>query len=322
MARMRSLLCKAACLLLAFTTYAAAQDYPTKPVRIVVPFPPGAVNDFVGRILATELSERLGKQFIVENRAGAGGVTGAEHVANAPKDGYTFLIVSQATAVNPWLRKLPYDPANAFVPVGVVLTAPNAVVAHPSVPANSIKELIALAKSKPGQLQYASSGVGTFLHLGGELFKIMAGVDILHVPFKGAAPAMIDVVGGHTQLAFASATTAMTHIRSGKLKALAVGGHRRSPTLPDVPTVAEAGVPGYHAANWVGLVAPAGTPPEIIARLHKEITEIQNMPKVQQQITNAGGEILRMSVAEFGAFQASELAKWGKVVKEAKIPAQ
>lgn len=322
MPSLRALLLKAAGLMLAFTACAAAQDYPTKPVRIVVPFPPGAVNDFVGRLLATELSERLGKQFIVDNRAGAGGAVGAEFVANAAKDGYTLLIVSQATAVNPWLRKLPYDPANAFTPVAIMLTAPNAVVVHPSLPANSIKELIALAKAKPGQLQYASSGVGTFLHLGAELFKIMAGVDILHVPFKGAAPAMIDVVGGHTQLAFASATTAMPHVRSGKLRALGLGGKKRSPALPDVPTVAEAGVPGYEAANWVGLVAPAGTPPAIVARLHKEISEIQDVPKVQQQITNAGGEMLRMSVAEFGAFQKSELAKWGRVVKEAGIPAQ
>jgi tripartite-type tricarboxylate transporter receptor subunit TctC len=322
MPRLRTLLFAAASILLASTPFAAAQDYPNKPVRIVVPFPPGAINDIVGRILATELSERWGKQFVVENRGGAGGTIGAEMVANAPKDGYTFLIVSQATAVNPHLYKLPYDPQKAFTPVAIVVTAPNVVSVNPTVPAKSLKELIALAKAKPGSLQYASSGVGTFLHLGGELFKLMAGVDILHVPFKGAAPALIDVVGGHTQVAFGSTSSTLTHLRSGKLRALAVGGGVRSPALPDVPTVIEAGVPGYEASNWVGLVAPSGTPAEIIARLHKEIAEIQNSPKVQKQLAAAGADIRRMSVAEFGAFQTSELEKWGKVVRQAGIKAQ
>jgi tripartite-type tricarboxylate transporter receptor subunit TctC len=322
MPRLRTLLFAAASILFASTPFAAAQDYPNKPVRIVVPFPPGAINDIVGRILATELSERWGKQFVVENRGGAGGTIGAEMVANAPKDGYTFLIVSQATAVNPHLYKLPYDPQKAFTPVAIVVTAPNVVSVNPTVPAKSLKELIALAKAKPGSLQYASSGVGTFLHLGGELFKLMAGVDILHVPFKGAAPALIDVVGGHTQVAFGSTSSTLTHLRSGKLRALAVGGGVRSPALPDVPTVIEAGVPGYEASNWVGLVAPSGTPAEIIARLHKEIAEIQNSPKVQKQLAAAGADIRRMSVAEFGAFQTSELEKWGKVVRQAGIKAQ
>jgi tripartite-type tricarboxylate transporter receptor subunit TctC len=322
MPRLRTLLFAAASILLASTPFAAAQDYPNKPVRIVVPFPPGAINDIVGRILATELSERWGKQFVVENRGGAGGTIGAEMVANAPKDGYTFLIVSQATAVNPHLYKLPYDPQKAFTPVAIVVTAPNVVSVNPTVPAKSLKELIALAKAKPGSLQYASSGVGTFLHLGGELFKLMAGIDILHVPFKGAAPALIDVAGGHTQVAFGSTSSTLTHLRSGKLRALAVGGAVRSPALPDVPTVIEAGVPGYEASNWVGLVAPSGTPAEIIARLHKEIAEIQNSPKVQKQLAAAGADIRRMSVAEFGAFQTSELEKWGKVVRQAGIKAQ
>jgi len=322
MPTLRALLLQSAGLLLALTTFATAQDYPNRPGKIVVPFPPGAINDIVGRIIAAELSERWGKQFIVENRGGAGGVMGAEIVANAPKDGYTLLIVSLATAVNPHLYKLSYEPVKSFAPVSLIVSAPNVVSVNPGLPIHSIKELIAAAKAKPGSLQYASSGVGTFLHLGGELFKLMAGVDLLHVPFKGAAPALIDVAGGHTQVAFGSTSSTMTHARSGKLRTLGVGAAQRSPAYPDVPTVIEAGLPGYEAANWVGLVAPAGTPADVVAKLHKEIAEIQNSPKAQQQFAAAGADIVRMSVAEFGAFQQSELVKWGKVVKEAGIKAQ
>jgi tripartite-type tricarboxylate transporter receptor subunit TctC len=315
------LLLKAAGILLALTVSAAAQDYPSKPVRIVVPFPPGALNDTVGRVIAAELSERLGKQFIVDNRGGAGGVIGAEVVANAPKDGYTLLIVSLATAVNPHLYKLPFEPVKAFTPVSMIVTAPNVVAVYPGLPAHSIKELIALAKQQPGALQYGSSGIGTFVHLGGELFKMAAGIDMLHVPFKGTAPAMIDLMAGNTKVTFGSTTSTMPHLRSGRVRALALGGAQRSPALPDLPTVTEAGLP-YEASNWIGLVAPAGTPAAVVERLHKEIASIQNSPKVQQQLAAEGADIARMSVAEFGAFQASELAKWGKVVKEAGIKAQ
>jgi tripartite-type tricarboxylate transporter receptor subunit TctC len=315
------LLLKAAGILLALTVSAAAQDYPSKPVRIVVPVPPGALNDTVGRVIAAELSERLGKQFIVDNRGGAGGVIGAEVVANAPKDGYTLLIVSLATAVNPHLYKLPFEPVKAFTPVSMIVTAPNVVAVYPGLPAHSIKELIALAKQQPGALQYGSSGIGTFVHLGGELFKMAAGIDMLHVPFKGTAPAMIDLMAGNTKVTFGSTTSTMPHLRSGRVRALALGGAQRSPALPDLPTVTEAGLP-YEASNWIGLVAPAGTPAAVVERLHKEIAGIQNSPKVQQQLAAEGADIARMSVAEFGAFQASELAKWGKVVKEAGIKAQ
>ena len=319
---MRALPLQIAAVLLALTTLAAAQDYPNKPVRIVVPFPPGALNDLVGRIVAAELSERLGKQFIVDNRGGAGGVIGAEIVANAPKDGYTLLIVSLATAVNPWLYKLPFEPVKAFAPISLIVTAPNVIAVYPGLPAHSIKEMIALAKAKPGEVQYGSSGVGTFVHLGGELFKLAAGIDMLHVPFKGTAPAMIDLMAGNTKVTFGSTTSTMPHLRSGKVRALGLGGAQRSPALPDVPTVIEAGLPGYEASNWIGLVAPAGTPAAVVERLHREIASIQNSPKVQQQFANEGADIARMSIAEFGAFQASELAKWGRVVKEAGIKAQ
>jgi tripartite-type tricarboxylate transporter receptor subunit TctC len=318
----KSWLLMAAATLAAVTTAAAAQDYPTKPVRIVVPFPPGAINDFVGRTVATHLSNRLGKQFIVENRAGAGGVVGSELVANAPKDGHTLLVVSLAITVNPWLYKLPYDHNKAWQPVAIVATAPNVIAVHPDVPAESAKDLIALAKKQPGKLQYGSSGIGTFLHLGPELFKIMAGVDILHVPYKGAAPAMVDVIGGRTQMVAASIPSTIAHLRSGKLRAIGVGATKRSGLLPDVPTISESGLPGYEAANWFGIVAPAGTPAPIIEELHKEISSMQDASEIQKQFANQGADIVRMSSAEFGKFIASETAKWGGVVKKAGIKAQ
>jgi tripartite-type tricarboxylate transporter receptor subunit TctC len=319
MLSLRAFALNCAAALLALTTAAAAQDYPTKPVRIIVPFPPGAINDTVGRALATHLSERLGKQFIVENRAGAGGIVAAELVANAPKDGHTLMIVSLAITVLPWMHTLPYDTVKSFTPVAIVATAPNVAVVNQELPAKSISELIALAKARPGKLQYASSGVGTFLHLGPELFKIMAGVDILHVPFRGAGPAMIDVIGGHTHMAFASVPSAIAHIRSGKLRALGVGAAQRNALIPDVPTVSEGGLPGYTAANWIGVVAPAGTPDAIIAKLHKEISAIQDSPELQKQFANEGADLIRMSSAEFGDFIVAEIAKWGRVVKEAGI---
>jgi tripartite-type tricarboxylate transporter receptor subunit TctC len=316
MAGMHRLLAVAAAVGLVLTAAARAEDYPSRPVRLVVPFPPGGINDIVGRVLSQHLGERLGKQVIVDNRGGAGGIVGAEIVANAPKDGHTLLIVSLATAVNPWLYTLP------FAPVSMLVAAPNVVTVNPTLPVNSIKELVALAKGKPGELQYASSGVGTFLHLAGELFKIEAGVDILHIPFRGAGPALIDVVAGNTKIAFGSVTSSIGHIRGGKLKPLGVGNATRSPTLPDVPTVIEAGVPGYQAANWIGVVTTAGTPEPIVERLHKEVAAILDMPDVQKQFASQGADIVHMSAAEFGAFSASEIVKWGRVVKTAGIKAQ
>ncbi len=319
---MRTLLLKAAALLVALTATAAAQDYPTKPVRLIIPFPPGGSNDVVGRMIATQLSERLGKQVIVDNRAGAGGVIGTEVAANSPNDGYTLLIISIAHTVNPWLYTLKYDPIKSFTPVGILASGPNVVAINPGLPVNSIKELIALAKKEPGKLQYASAGVGSFQHLGGELFKLEAGVDLLHVPFKGGGPSMIDVIGGHTKIVFSSLVQTTPHIKSGKLKALATGGDKRSPVLPDVPTVAEAGVPTYRAVNWWGIVAPAGTPQPIVAKLHKAIGEVQNTPAVKEQFAREGADIVQMSPEEFGKFIQSEMTKWGRVVKEGKIKAQ
>ena len=269
-----------------------------------------------------QLSERLGKQFIVENRSGAGGTLGSEYVAHAPKDGYTLLIVSLAGAVNRWLYPLSFDPVTSFAPIASIVTTPAVVAVNPDLPAKSLKEFVALAKEKPGGVQYASSGVGTFLHLAGELFKTSAGVDLLHIPFKGAGPAMIDVIGGHSQAVFASVASTAPHARSGKLRALAVAAATRSPALPDVPTAAEAGVPSYEAANWIGIVAPAGTPEAIVAKLHTEISAALDAPELQKRFASAGAVPLRMNPAQFGAYMAAETEKWGRVVKAGKIKAQ
>jgi tripartite-type tricarboxylate transporter receptor subunit TctC len=316
------------CLLLALTALlslalpALAQDYPSKPVRLIIPFPPGGSNDVVGRLIATQLSERLGKQVVVDNRSGAGGVSGTEIAAHAPPDGYTLLIISIAHAVNPWLYKLSYDPIKAFTPVAILASGPNVLVVNPSLGVNSVAELVARAKKQPGELQYASAGIGSFQHLGGELFKLEAGVDILHVPFRGGGPAMIDVIGGHTKVMFSSLVQTTPHIKSGKLKALGTGGKTRSPVLPDVPTIAEAGVPSYEAVNWWGVFAPAGTPPAIVEALHKEITALQQSPVVQKQFETEGASIVSMGSAEFGRFVEAETKKWERVVKEGKIKAE
>ena len=321
MRRARLALSMAAGLLVALTATVAAQDYPTKPVRLIVPFPPGGSNDVVGRIVATGLGERLGKQVLIDNRGGAGGVLGTEVAANAAPDGYTLLVISLAHTVNPGLYKLKYDPIKSFVPVAMLGSGVNVLCVHPSVPVNTLQELLALAKQKPGTLNYATAGAGSFQHMGSELFKLMAGVDIVHVPFRGGGPAMIDVVGGHSQIVLSSLIQTMPHIRSGKLKPLGTGGKTRSPILPDVPTIAEAGVPGYEMANWWGIVAPAGTPQAIVDRLGKEIGVVLASPETQKVFSNEGAEVVQKTGAEFGAFIESELAKWQRVVKEAKIKA-
>ncbi len=319
MHKARQSLLKALGVLLALTTAAAAQDYPTKPLRLIIPFPPGGSNDVVGRIVATQLGERLGKQVVVDNRGGAGGVLGTEVAANAPPDGYTLLVISLAHTVNPGLYKLRYDPIKSFLPVAMIGSGANVLSVHPSVPVSSVQELIALAKQKPGELNYASAGPGSFQHMGSELFKLMANVDIVHVPFKGGGPAMIDVVGGHSHVLFSSLVQTMPHIRSGKLRALGTGGVKRSAILPDVPTIAEAGVPGYEMANWWGIVAPAGTPQAVVDRLSKELAVVLSAPETQKQFSTEGAEVVQKTPAEFGQFIETELTKWQRVVKEANI---
>jgi tripartite-type tricarboxylate transporter receptor subunit TctC len=317
-----SLLVKIAGLVLALTASAAAQDYPVKPVRLVVPFPPGGSNDVVGRMIAQQLSDRLGKQVVVDNRGGAGGVLGTELVANAMPDGYTLLVISLAHAVSPWLYKLNYDPIKSFAPVSILASGPNVLVVHPELPVHSVGELIVLAKQKPGVLNYASAGIGSFQHMGAELFKLTAGVDIVHVPYKGGGPAMTDVLGGHTRIMFSSLVQTSGFVRNGQLRALGTGGSHRSPVLPEVPTIAEAGLPGYEATNWWGIVAPAGTPPAIVEKLHKEISAVQNSEQTRKQFETEGAEIVQMGSAEFGTFIASEIKKWERVVKESGIKAE
>jgi tripartite-type tricarboxylate transporter receptor subunit TctC len=324
MPRSASLPLVAAAFVLALTAFAAAQDYPTKPIRMIIPFPPGGGSDVTGRVVATALGERLGKQVIVDNRAGAGGVVGSELAANAPKDGYTLLMVSLAHTVNPWLYALNgrYDPIKSFAPVAIVAASPVVLVVNPNLPVHSVADLLALAKQQPGKLQYASAGIGSVTHLAGELFKHTAKVDMLHVPFRGAGPATIDVVGGHTSLMFGGLLATVPHIRSGKLRALGVGSLKRNAILPEVPTIAEAGVAGYETINWFGLVAPAGTPPAIIERLHREITAVQDLPEVQKQFDADGATVMRMTPVEFGDYMIADMSKWERVVKEAGIKAQ
>jgi tripartite-type tricarboxylate transporter receptor subunit TctC len=289
---------------------------------MIIPFPPGGSNDVVGRLIATHLGDRLGKQVVVDNRSGAGGVIGTEFAAKSPPDGYTLLVISIAHAVNPWLYKLAYDPIKDFSPVGLLARGANVLVVHPSLPVGSVKELIDLAKSKPGDLPYASAGIGSFEHVGGELFKLMAGVDLLHVPFRGGGPALVDTVGGHTKVMFSSLVQTVPQIRDGKLRALGTGGPMRSPVLPDVPTISEAGVPGYEAVNWWGVAAPAATPPVIVGRLSREIEAVQKSDDVQEQLALQGAEAVVMKPAEFGAYIVSEMNKWEKVVKQGGIKAE
>ena len=317
-----SLMLKIAAVLLALSVPAAAQDYPTKPIRLIIPFPPGGSNDVVGRMIALQLGERLGRQVIVDNRGGAGGIIGTEAASKAAPDGYTLLIISIAHAVSPWLYKLQYDPIKSFVPVSILASGPNVLVVHPSLGVHSVTELIALAKEKPGQLNYASAGIGSFQHLGGELFKLTAGIDMVHVPYKGGGPAMTDVLGGYTKIMFSSMVQTTPFVLNGQLRALGTSGARRNPALPDVPTIAEAGLPGYEATNWWGIVAPAGTPPEIVEKLHTEIAAVQESPKTKEQFAAQGADIVQMTSAEFGSFIEKEINKWERVVKEAGIKAE
>jgi tripartite-type tricarboxylate transporter receptor subunit TctC len=310
---------KTVALLLAFTAAAGAKGYPTKPVRLIVPFAPGGSVDTMARTIAVRLGERLGRQVVADNRPGASGIIATELAVNSPPDGHTLLMMSFTHTMSPWLHKLPYDPRRAFIPVALLGRGVSVLSATPSLSANSVRDLIALAKSKPKQLHFANAGLGTFTHVSSVLFAMMAGIEVEHVPFKGSGPAMLDVIGGHTELLLNSIVIAQPHLRSGKLKALAVSDTKRSAVLPDLPTIDEAGVPGYEAANWWGIAVPAGTPPPVIERLHREITALQNSDELRQQFARDGAEIVQISTAEFGRFFLAEIEKWGKVAKEANI---
>jgi tripartite-type tricarboxylate transporter receptor subunit TctC len=309
-------------LLLLFAGMAHGQPYPSKPIRLIVPFPPGGSNDIVGRMVGAQLGERLGQSVVVDNRGGAGGTIGSDMAAKAAPDGYTLLLISVAHAFNPAMyKKLPYDPEKAFAPIGMVAAGPVALTVHPSVPARSVEELIALAKANPGKLNYATAGIGSFQHLASELFKLQTGVDMVHIPYKGGGPAMMDTIAGQAQINMASLIQVIPHAKSGKLRLLATSGTKRSSLFPDVPTVAEA-VPGYDATNWWGLVAPAGTPQPILAKLHAELEALLRTDETRKRLESEGADVIRMTPAEFGRFIAEETQKWAKVVKQAGVTAE
>jgi len=302
-----------------YTNSAAAQGYPSKPLRLIIPFPPGGSNDVVGRMIAAQLGERLGRQVVADNQGGAGGLIGTEAAARAAPDGYTLLLISVAYAFNASIYKLPYDPTTAFTPVAMLGTGPVVLAVWPGLPVNSVKDLLALAKEKPGQLNYASAGVGSFQHLASALFKLQSGADIVHIPFKGGGPAMVDVMAGNTQIAIGSLIQMLPQIRAGRLKVLGVGSAKRVAAIPKGPTISESGLPGYEASNWWGVLAPAGTPRPVIERLNKEFSAILTSNETKKRFETEGAEALQMSPEEFGRFIAAETAKWAKVVKEAGI---
>jgi tripartite-type tricarboxylate transporter receptor subunit TctC len=322
MSNLFSRVAMAAAVLLAFSLAAqAADDYPNRQIRMIVPFPPGGSNDVVGRLVAKQLSDELKQQVYVDNRGGAGGTIGTEACAVATPDGYTICIISIAHAVNPYLHKLNYDPIKSFVPVSILASGPNVLVVSPDAPFKTVKELVAAAKAHPGQFNYASAGVGSFQFLGGELFKLDAGVDLVHVPYKGGGPAMQDVVAGHVKIMFSSLIQTTPLIKAGKLRALGTGGAKRSPVLPDVPTIAEAGVPGYVAENWWGIVVPAGTPQPIVTKIYAAIQAALKAPAIVAEFDREGATVVKMSSAEFGDYIESEIVKWGRVVKKDDIKA-
>jgi tripartite-type tricarboxylate transporter receptor subunit TctC len=300
-----------------------AQSFPSKAARIIVAFPPGGATDIVARIYAAKLTEMWSQQVIVDNRAGAAGVIGTEIAARAPADGYTMLLGTLGNlVVNPLLyRKLSFDVARDFAPVQKVVDVYFVMVSHPSLPARTVKELLALARAKPGQINYGSSGNGSTNQLAVELFKMLGKVDLLHIPYKGSGPLFADLLGGHISLTTDSIVQALPYIRENRLRALGVAGRQRSALLPDIPTIAEAGVPGYEITNWFSLMVPAATPKDIVARIHADITKIAQNPEVRQKVSGMGADPVVQTPEDLAAMLRSETAKWEKVVREAGIKA-
>ena len=295
--------------------------YPVKPLRLIVPFPPSGSNDILARFLAQKLSERLPHQTVVDNRAGADGIIGTEIAARAPADGHTLLIVSTTYAMNPAVHKLPYDPIKSLQPIAQIAAGGNVIATHPTFPAKTVKDLIAVAKAKPGDIRYATSGIGGFNHFGGELFNVMTGIKLSHIPYKGGGPAMIDVMSGQVEVLFSTLIQALPHIRAGKLKALGVGSAKRFSQMPEVPTVSESGVPGYDGAVWWGVLAPAGVPGGIITRLNTEIGAILRDPEMAKRLIAEAAEPVIDTPEAFGKLIVNDIAKWRRIAKQAGIKA-
>ena len=300
---------------------AYAQQYPGRPIRMIVPFPPSGSTDIMARVLAQKLTERLGQQVIVDNRGGAGGTIGMELAAKAPPDGYTLMMstsITHTVGVSLY-SKLPYNVLTDFAPITMAASVPLLVVVNPSVPARSVKELIALAKARPGQLNYASPGNGTSGHLAAEMFKSMAGVDVVHVPYKGGGPAVMDLIGGQVQMLILSAVATLPHVKSGKLRALALTSLTRSPDLPNISTVSESGLPGYEVVLWYGVFAPAKTPKAIVTRLNQDVVRIMQSPEIGARLASEGGRPVGNTPEQFQEIIKADVAKWAKIVKDAGI---
>ncbi len=300
----------------------AQEAYPARPIRFILPFPPGGGTDILGRIISERLSASLGQPVVIENRGGAGGNVGAEAAAKSAPDGYTIVLVAPSLAISPSLySKLNYDPVKDFAPVSLVATVPNVMITHPSVPARTLAEFIALAKTKPGRMNFGSGGNGTSNHLAGELFNIVAGVKLVHVPYKGVNLAMNDVLSGEVQLVVIGVPAASPHIKAGKLRALALIAPRRSPAIPEVPTVAEAGLPGFEVTTWYGVLAPAGTPRPIVTRLNAELVRIMHAPELKERLAALATDPATGTPEEFADYIKREIEKWGEVVRQAGLKA-
>lgn len=297
-------------------------EFPTKSVRWIIPFPPGGSNDMLGRYLGARLSDRLGQQFVIDNRGGANGIIGTELAANAPADGYTVLMVSTSFVMNAAVRTLPYDVEKSFDPISMIGSSPNSIVVFPGLGLASLGELVERARAKPGAISYASTGVGGFNHFGGELFKKLAGIDMVHVPYKGGGPAMVDVMAGQMPVMFTSVTQVLPHVRSGRIKMLAVGAARRAAALPDIPTVAESGFPGYEVYVWWGVVAPAGTPRGVQEKLRRELAAILGESETQKRLAAEAAEVQTITPAEFRKMIRVDVQKWREVAKRAEIRVQ
>jgi tripartite-type tricarboxylate transporter receptor subunit TctC len=302
--------------------HAAAESFPTKPIRWIVPFPPGGSNDILGRLLGAKLSDRIGQQVVIDNRAGANGIIGTELVANAPADGYTILMISTSYIMNAAVRKLPYDVVKSFDPVASVASAPNSILVYPGAGWATLRDMVNKAKSAPGTVNYASTGVGGFNHFGGELFNKVAGIKMTMVPYKGGGPALIDLMAGQVPVMFSSVTQALPHLRTGKVRMLATGASKRVPAVPDVPTVAEAGFPGYEVYVWWGITAPAGTPRAVQDKLRAEFDKTLRDPEVEKFLAREAAEARPMKPAEIRKMIADGVKKWATVAKEAGIKVQ